>query len=58
MFVVLLVRTEGVPYDGLPSEEYVTIALPVTVIFTALNIIGIIYAVICLLFNAIYHKNW
>ena len=57
MFVVSLVRTEGVPYDGVPSEEYVTIALPVTVIFMLLNIIGIICAVISLLFNAIFHNK-
>ena len=46
-----------VPYDGTPREEIVTIALPVTVICSALNICGIICAVICLLFNIIFRKK-
>lgn len=46
-----------IPYDGTPREEIVTIALPVTIICSALNICGIICAVICLLFNIIFRKK-
>lgn len=45
------------PYDGVPREEIVTLALPVTVILSILNICGIAYAVICLLFNVIFRKK-
>lgn len=43
--------------EDIPSEEFVTIALPVTVIFMVLNTVGLVYAFICLMFNAIFHKK-
>ena len=46
-----------IPYDGVPQEDLVTVALPVTIISSALSIGGIIYALICFLFNAIFHKK-
>ena len=46
-----------VPYDGTPIEETVTIALPVTVICSALNVCGIVCAAICLSFNIIFRKK-
>ena len=46
-----------IPYDGEPREEFVTVMVPVTAIFIVLNISGIIYAVICFMFNAIFHKK-
>ena len=46
-----------IPYDGEPREEFVTIIAPVTAIFIVLNIGGIIFAVICSMFNAIFHKK-
>ena len=49
--------TDQIPYDGEPREEFVTIMVPVTTIFLILNIVGIVYAVICLMFNAIFHKK-
>lgn len=57
MFNTCNAKAEYTPYDGVPSEEYVTISLPVTVTLSVLSIIGIICAVICLLFNAIFHKR-
>ena len=46
-----------IPYDGEPREEFVTVMVPVTAIFIVLSISGIIYAVICFMFNAIFHKK-
>ena len=34
-----------------------TISLPVAIVFSVINVIGLICAVICLLFNAIFHKK-
>ena len=49
--------TDYIPYDGEPREEFVSIAVPVTTVFSVLNIGGIIYAIICLLFNVIFHNK-
>ena len=46
-----------IPHDGVPRQELVTIALPVTIILSFLNIFGIMCAMICLLFNIIFRKK-
>jgi gamma-aminobutyric acid type B receptor len=46
-----------VPYDGIPTKEFVAIAIPVTVIFVFLASAGIIFAIVCLIFNFIYRKK-
>ena len=49
--------TDGlVPYDGVPTKEFVAIALPVTVIFVFLASAGIFFAIACLIFNFV-HRN-
>ena len=45
------------PYDGTPRIKIVTIALPLTIVLTFLNVCGIISAVICLIFNIFYRKK-
>ena len=42
-----------VPYDGVPVEEDVTIALFVTVIFFILATAGVLFATVCLILNYI-----
>ena len=54
---VLIIIGSVIPYDGVPQEDLVTVALPVTIIFSTLNTGGIVYALICFLFNAIFHKK-
>ena len=49
--------TGQIPHDGEPREDFVTILVPVTVVLFILNISGIIYAVVCFIFNAIFHKK-
>ena len=56
-FMLFLTSAGHVPYDGEPREEFVTIMAPITAIFMILNISGIIYAVVCFMFNAIFHKK-
>lgn len=46
-----------VPYDGVPTEEYVTVGVPVTVVYILLSVIGIIFAVLCLIFNFVYRNK-
>lgn len=46
-----------VPYDGVPEEEYVTVGIPVTVVFILLSVAGIIFAVLCLIFNFVFRNK-
>ena len=46
-----------VPYDGVPNDEYVTVGVPVTVVYILLSVIGIIFAVLCLIFNFVYRNK-
>ena len=46
-----------VPYDGTPREEIETISLPLTITVSVLNILSIIYARLCLLFNIVIRNN-
>ena len=46
-----------VPYDGVPDEEYITVGVPVTVVYIILSVIGIIFAVLCLIFNFVYRNK-
>ncbi len=46
-----------VPYDGVPDEEYVAVGIPVTVVYIFLSVAGIIFAVLCLIFNFVYRNK-
>ena len=46
-----------IPYDGVPLEEEVSVALPLTVTFAILAAAGIVFAVACLVFNCIFRKK-
>ena len=51
--------TDGIPHDGIPEEEIVTIHLSVTVIFILLSSAGVVFTVACLLFNfAFRNRKW
>ena len=47
----------SVPYDGTTRTKIVTVALPVTIVLSILNVVGIICAFICLIFNIIHRKK-
>ena len=58
LYVIFLIYYEGhVPYDGVPREELVTISLPLTIIVSILNILSIICAGLCLLFNIVFRNT-
>ena len=46
-----------IPYDGVPLEEVVSVAVSLTVIFSILNTAGIVFAVACLTFNFIFRNK-
>ena len=46
-----------VPYDGVPTEEEVSVDLSLTVVFSILATAGIAFVVICLAFNFIFRNK-
>ena len=48
---------DGIPNDGIPIEEMVTIALPLTVVFVILATAGLLFTVVCLAFNFIFRER-
>ena len=54
---MLLILDGLVPYDGVPTKEYVAVAIPVTVIYIFLATAGIIFAVLCLIFNFVFRNK-
>ena len=57
LHIMLLILDGLVPYDGVPGEKYVTVAIPVTVVYILLSVAGIIFAVLCLIFNFVYRNK-
>ena len=56
-YFFILMCTEGIPHDGIPEEEIVTIHTSVTVIFVLLASAGVVFTVACLLFNFVFRKR-
>ena len=50
-------RLEGVPVDGVPQNNTVSVNLIVTGVFGSLSIVGIVFAVVCLLFNLTFRNK-
>ena len=48
---------DGVPNDGIPIEEVVTVSLGLTVVYVFLATAGIMFAVVCLAFTFIFRKK-
>lgn len=54
----ITVRPDGlIPYDGVPIEMTETVELPLTVLYSLLATAGIIFAIICLVFNFHFRKQ-
>lgn len=53
MYNVTLLPLAGgpIPYDGIPLVEIVTVAVPLTVVYSLLATGGIVLVVVCLFFN-------
>ena len=53
----VLHHTDGIPNDGVPIEEVVTVSLALTVVYMILAVAGIVFAIICLIFTLIFRKK-
>ena len=47
----------GVPYDGTPTAVIETVHISLTVIFTVLSTIGIVFTIVCLAFNFVFRDR-
>lgn len=47
----------GIPSDGVPEIVIVTVAVPLTVIYCILSVLGICFAAVCLVFNFMYREK-
>lgn len=47
----------GIPYDGTPVQEIVTVAPGLTAIYSIIAVAGIMLAVVCGIFNFIHRKK-
>jgi gamma-aminobutyric acid type B receptor len=48
---------EGIPNDGIPIEDVVTVSVALTVVYVILATAGLVFAVACILFNIIFREK-
>ena len=48
---------DDIPNDGIPIEEVVTVAVPLTVVYVILATAGLLFTVVCLAFNFIFRER-
>ena len=53
----LKILKEGIPNDGIPIEDVVTVSLGLTVLYVILATAGMAFSVVCLLFNLIFRQK-
>ena len=46
-----------VPIDGIPRTEVATISVPVAIVFIFVEACGLVFAIVCLLFNFIFRNK-
>ena len=58
-FCVLCLCTslEGIPHDGTIQEEVVTVHLSVTVLIVILAAAGLVFTIVCLVFNFVFREK-
>jgi gamma-aminobutyric acid type B receptor len=52
-----LVLPYGIPYDGVPFKDVVTVSVALTVVYVILATAGLVFAVACILFNIIFREK-
>ena len=55
--VLIFMSVDGIPYDGVPNDETVTVHLAVTVTLGVLATFGIIMTIIFLIFNFVFRER-
>ena len=48
---------EGIPHDGIPLEEDVTIHLALTILISIFVAAGLTFSVVCLVFNIVFRQR-
>nr|CAA76688.1 metabotropic glutamate GABA-like receptor [Geodia cydonium] len=48
---------DGIPNDGIPIENVVTVSVPLTVVYVALAVGGLVFAIVCVFFTVIFRKR-
>ena len=57
IFPLIMNLIGGVPYDGTPTAVIETVHISLTVIFTVLSTIGIVFTIVCLVFNFVFRDR-
>ena len=52
--ITTLAIPDGIPNDGLPIEDIVTVHVGLTVVYVTLATAGLVFAVVCLVFNLVF----
>ena len=50
-------HAEGIPNDGIPVEEVVSVSVALTVVYVILATAGLVFAVVCILFNLFFRQK-
>ena len=48
---------DGIPNDGIPDEDIVTVHIGITVVYVTLATTGLVFAVVCLVFNLVFRQK-
>ena len=52
-----IIIIEGIPNDGTPIVDIVTVSLGLRVLFVILATAGMVFSVVCILFNLIFRQK-
>ena len=56
-FGMCALHAEGIPNDGIPVEEVVSVSVALTVVYVILTTAGLVFAVVCILFNLFFRQK-
>ena len=49
--------SDGIPNDGIPIEDLVTVSLVLTIVYALLAVSGLVFAVVCVFFTLIFRNR-
>ena len=55
--IMVLFFLDGIPNDGIPIEEVVTVSVGLTVVYVILAFAGLVFAIVCLIFTLRFRKK-
>ena len=48
---------DGIPNDGTPIEEVVTVSVALTVVYVVFAVAGLVFTAVCVIFTIIFRKR-